>query len=253
MKNTFLKNNQEDCIQVGHFDIYCNNKKAALEIYKEVFIDKIYQFNAVKKNPVIIDAGSNIGLSLFFFKNLYPLAKVKCFEPDPTTFLILEKNVRENKLKDVLLVNAALARKNGFIPFYGDMVGPHPDSRGNSIIKEWGTQRISSVQVLAKAVKLSTFINEEIDFLKMDIEGAEQEVLEEIKDKLSLINELAIEVHETNQLKIDNSLNKVCCLLEEAGFSLTITEQNVTPFLPKLVKAWAQKVQPKFFIVGAKR
>ncbi len=241
------------CFKTPEFNLFYHNKEAFQDIYQEVFINKIYQFKSDKPNPTIIDAGSNIGLSTLFFKMHYPHAKVSCFEPDLHSFLLLKKNIFENKLSDVSLINAALSKKDGYISFYGEANGTTSDSRGNSIFNIWGEQRQSSTKILVKSARLSHFINEEIDFLKMDIEGAEQQVLEELGDKLKLVREITLEVHETANMTLKNSLKGVCSVLEKHGFTLDVQFQDIIPILPKQIKKWVERVNPKFYSVNAKR
>lgn len=51
--------------------------------YKEIFEQQIYRFLTSRSSPVIIDGGSNIGLSIIFLKQLYPNCKITAFEADP--------------------------------------------------------------------------------------------------------------------------------------------------------------------------
>ena len=55
----------------------------------EIFRKGAYLFHTDKKQPLILDCGSNIGMSILFFKMLYPGARIIGFEPDPDTFEIL--------------------------------------------------------------------------------------------------------------------------------------------------------------------
>src|SRR5437762_3374640 len=51
--------------------------------YKDEFIRRIYHFDAQTSDPLIIDGGSNIGVSILYFKKTYPRARIVGFEPDP--------------------------------------------------------------------------------------------------------------------------------------------------------------------------
>ncbi|HKZ65867.1 MAG TPA: hypothetical protein VJ111_05915, partial [Chitinophagaceae bacterium] len=55
----------------------------------EMFKEKVYKFTSSKKNPYIIDCGSNIGMSILYFKSLYPEARILGFEADPYIFSFL--------------------------------------------------------------------------------------------------------------------------------------------------------------------
>jgi len=86
-------------------------------LYKDIFIHRIYHFEAQRPDPLILDCGSNIGMSILYFKHIYPRARVIGFEPDPAIFPYLEENVARNGLKDVQLVQAALAAREGVLTF----------------------------------------------------------------------------------------------------------------------------------------
>jgi hypothetical protein len=60
-------------------------------LYKDIFIHRIYHFEAQRPDPLILDCGSNIGMSILYFKHIYPRARVIGFEPDPAIFPYLER------------------------------------------------------------------------------------------------------------------------------------------------------------------
>ena len=58
---------------------------------KQAVIDQgCYRFVTTKEAPVILDCGANIGLSVIYFKQLYPNSKITAFEPDPDVFKVLK-------------------------------------------------------------------------------------------------------------------------------------------------------------------
>ena len=87
-------------------------------LYDEIFYLNEYGFAANTTAPLIIDCGAHIGISTLYFKKLYPQAKVIAFEPNPETFKLLELNVRQNNLRNVELVNAAVSDSTEEIDFY---------------------------------------------------------------------------------------------------------------------------------------
>jgi hypothetical protein len=70
-----------------------------------------------------------------------------------------------------------------------------------------------------RAVRLSTFITEEVDFLKIDIEGAEMEVLEELaaSGKMNLVQQMAIEFHH-HVVRNDDRMSRFLKTLEVQGY-----------------------------------
>jgi len=87
---------------------------------KDEFVQRIYHFEAKRPDPLIIDGGSNVGMSILYFKSVYPEARIIGFEPDPNIFRLLEENVSRNKLKHVTLVNAGLGAESGTTTFIKD-------------------------------------------------------------------------------------------------------------------------------------
>jgi hypothetical protein len=73
-----------------------------------------------------------------------------------------------------------------------------------------------------KAVRLRNFLNERVDFLKLDIEGAEYEVLMDCKEKLANVQRMFIEYH--GQFSTAQQLEEILDLLTQSGFQYYIKE-----------------------------
>src|SRR5208282_715351 len=160
-------------------------------LFEEIFLRRDYEFVAPSERPLIVDCGSNIGVALLFFKRLYPKARVVAFEPSAATFGALERNVAANGLQDVELHNVALHEAAGELTLYEDPA--HPGSGKNSLQAE----RAGGRPCVVDARPLSEFVCERVDFLKMDIEGAEEGVLAELAQsgRLKLVQQMVIEYH----------------------------------------------------------
>jgi hypothetical protein len=88
LKVFFLKrydSNNRTANIVG-FDMGFLDYDALSYLYNEIFIDNEYYFTAENENPYIIDCGSNIGMSIFDFKMLYPNSRILAFEPGEEAF-----------------------------------------------------------------------------------------------------------------------------------------------------------------------
>jgi len=177
--------------------------------YKDEFIRRIYHFEAIRPDPLIIDGGSNIGMSILYFKHVYPGARIIGFEPDPAIFYILKENVTRNGLTDVTLVNAGLGEETGTISFIPD------ESAGGRFAKGEG-----SVTVQVK--QLSDYIGEPVDFLKLNIEGEELAVLQEAEasGRLRNVRELVLEYH--GWANGEQRLGEILNLLDRQGFRYLI-------------------------------
>jgi FkbM family methyltransferase len=168
--------------------------------------------------PAIIDCGSNIGISILFFKKLFPQAKVIGFEPDPGTFELLSRNVAENGLSDVHLHNVAVFSKTGEVPFFGDSLRP------GSLVMSTVKERFAGESRQVRCVALSGFIKDSVvDLLKMDIEGAEMDVMLELEASgvLQNINEMAMEFH--HHIKPEEErFSEMLRLLDEHSFGYDV-------------------------------
>jgi FkbM family methyltransferase len=166
-----------------YFDLLCT--------FEIIFLERDYRFRPATPRPRILDCGSNIGLSLLYFKREFPECVIRAFEPDPRTFAMLQKNVESNGLTGIELHNLAVGGTAGPRNFFHDPL--HPGSVSMSLLPEGGLPACEQVQ----GTRLSEFVQEETDFLKLDVEGAELEVIEDLaeRNKLRLIREMVIEIH----------------------------------------------------------
>jgi len=174
------------------FTIDYPNQAYALFLVHELFVNAEYAFTRTQARPRIVDCGANIGMSVAFFKAYAPDAVIVAIEADEAACAQLRQMIARNHLRDVEVVHAAVAETEGVVPFYR-----HPDDQGSitaSVVAEWGGGSSRSVP----AQRLSTFITEPIDFLKLDVEGAEYGVVDELaaSGRLPLVREMVIECHD---------------------------------------------------------
>jgi len=196
------------------YKINFKNYSAFRTLFVEIFILQEYAFKT-DRNPLIVDCGSNIGMSVMFFKYCFPKAKIIAFEPDACNFEILKKNVRQNRILNVSLHNCALSDKIGRIDFYVDNF----NSGLNSIIKRAVAENKMSLQK-ASSVRLSEYIKEEVDMLKIDTEGAEDLILSDLvsSGKIGLIKNISLEYHQKLCQTFKN-ISDMADFLGKNGFS----------------------------------
>ncbi|MDQ0640900.1 FkbM family methyltransferase [Pedobacter sp. W3I1] len=84
---------------------------------REIFYLNTYKFSSTNEEPYIIDCGSNIGLSIIYFKKLFPNSKVLGFEPDPKIYEILKHNLKIFSYTDIILENKAVWNEIATLPF----------------------------------------------------------------------------------------------------------------------------------------
>lgn len=186
--------------------------------FKEIFFDQIYKFKTQKNNPLIIDCGANIGTSVIYFKTIYPNSKIIAYEADAFIFDFFKKNLEINKIKDVEIFNKAVWNNSDGVFFLSD-------GADGGAIKNSG-KKVESIRL-----KDVLEVHEEIDMLKIDIEGAELVVLEDCRNSLSSIKNLFIEYHSFNGEK--QKLSEILNIIEKNNFRYfieTVTKNN-SPFL----------------------
>lgn len=190
---------------------------------KELFEEECYFFETNKPTPFIIDCGAYIGLSVFYFKWRFPNAKVLAFEADPQTFEVLQKNVSNLQLENVEILNRAVWNEEKELVFYSG------NSMSGSLFIDAENK---GTPVYVKTAKLKNYLNQPVDFLKLDIEGAEFEVLNDIRNDLGQVERIFLEYH-----SLAGETQKLGALLEiltAAGFRYYIQEaKNYThrPFM----------------------
>lgn len=205
-------------------------------------------FRTLNPAPVIIDAGAHIGVMTLHFKTQYPNARITSFEPNPHTFKYLESNIEGNGLRHTTAVNAALSDEAGEAILFG---AEHEETRGNSISADWGKRPSGDTgEMKVKTVLLSSYLDEEVDFLKLDVEGVEMKVLKECGDKIRNVKELELEVHETQGCGF--TVGDIRQHLIGHGFLIKHEKTRViTMTLPEKWRDWAFRNQPTLTVIRA--
>ncbi len=222
-----LKNEEDTSIKTRHFNTFKLSYIRPYEVvktYKEIFNSEIYRFDCNTTSPIILDCGANIGMSCIYFKSIYPNATIIAFEPDEHLIEVLNKNITQNNFTNVTLHQAAVWIEDGFISF--DSKGSeasHIDNSGS------GTN-------LVKTIKLSNLLQayDNIDFLKMDIEGAEFEVVKDCVPYLNKVSNFFLEYH--GKVSDTNKLQILIKILEQANFKVYIknaADSLKSPFVQK--------------------
>lgn len=190
--------------------------------FKDIFVDKTYNFEPTNDPPIIYDCGANIGTSCLYFKQSYPEAKIYAYEADPTIAKILESNLLSNNIKDVIVENKAVWIHDKGIDFYQEGADCGSICGGKKKVK------VSSVRLKDALDKESS-----IDMLKIDIEGAEVDLILDCKNSLNNVQNLFVEFHSwRNQ---PQRLDEILRVILESGFKYYIQAVNdrCQPFINK--------------------
>jgi FkbM family methyltransferase len=185
-------------------------------MYREIFEREIYRFRAKTDSPYVIDCGANIGLSVLYLKQLYPQSRIVAFEPDDAIFEVLQRNIEHFGYQDINLHCRAVWNCETTLNFTGD------GADGGRLAK---VGEIHNKKV--KTIRLRDVIDRRVDFLKIDIEGAEKEVLQDCADRLGNVDNLFVEYHSFEQQP--QALHILISILNDAGFRLHIHPPITSP------------------------
>jgi FkbM family methyltransferase len=172
---------------------------------QDYFADEALKFKAENDTPIIYDCGANVGIASLYFKKLFPKAIIKAYEPDPKIFKYLKKNLSTNCVNDVEIFNSAVWVNNNRIEF---------GSEG----ADAGSIYFDKNKILVKSIRLADELKKEhkIDLLKIDIEGAEVELLKDCENEIHKVNYLFVEYH--SWIKQPQKLNELLNILSRKGF-----------------------------------
>lgn len=182
--------------------------------YEQIIQDRIKKY--IKKGDLVFDIGSNIGQYAIMFTGLVgEEGKVICYEPDYNNFTFLTFNKLQNKCNNIIVNNMGVGAKCERKEFFKD---GETGGRTSSFAKEYvkGSQKVDSESIMI------TTIDEEIkkygvpDFVKIDVEGFEFEVVKGLTKPESRTKFLIEVRHETRKPTFDyfNSRGFKCFYLD---------------------------------------
>ena len=184
VKDYSLSNLQTDYAEVFGNKLFLSKKGLALSIshygtYEELEA-KIME-EKIEMGNIVVDVGANIGLhTLNMARIVGNTGQVFAFEPDPSNFEILKKNVKINNYKNIILEQKAVGDKHGRTTLY------QSDHPGKHRIFPQTEQAKSQVQV--ELTNLDNYFDsdmiDKINFIKIDVEGLEFSVLKGMKNIL---------------------------------------------------------------------
>ena len=137
---------------------------------------------------MIYDFGANVGIASLYFIEKYPNAIIHVFEADPDVFECLKKNLAHLNLTTINLYNKAVWYRNEIIDFSSSK----SDDGKISVLSDFDKNKKHKVEAID--VK-EVIIEDNIDFIKIDIEGAELPVLKRLSNKLKNVGSMYLEFH----------------------------------------------------------
>ncbi|KAG5913497.1 hypothetical protein E4U42_001112 [Claviceps africana] len=231
------------CVQkmqlADDFSVYAN-AGAEFEtrfIYKEIFRDGCYDVGPLPADAVVVDAGANIGLFSLYIKGRIPGARVTAFEPAPETAGTLRRNLALHGRDDVTVHECALGERDCAmtLTYFPNMPGNSSlnndgiDAKVRRALADNPEHPVARLRVARRPVevavrRLSGFLRDmegldRIDLLKIDVEGAEMDVLAGLDDEhWALVRNLVLEICDIDNAGRPGAVAAAEKMLEARGF-----------------------------------
>jgi FkbM family methyltransferase len=171
-----------------------------LHLFKEIFVDQAYEKHpAFRLCPgwCVFDVGANIGLFTLKAAACHQAGQAFAFEPNPQTFARLQANVRQNDLNNVMAIPKAVGRAAGwaaFDPGAASTLGRLAAAQPHDTAAGLGVEVVTLSGVLQQEQVFT------VHLLKLDVEGAEAEVLRGGEPVLERIERIVMEYHSADLL-----------------------------------------------------
>jgi len=171
--------------------LYLRTSSTDIRVYTQIFSRK--NLDAIWKNSpeTIIDAGANIGLASVYYANQFPHSRIIAIEAAKSNIDVLTKNTA--LYDNILVIHAALWCKPGIL----EVTDP---GRGEWAFQVRKTSDFDSANEKVNAITIDQirkkFDIDSIDFLKVDIEGAERELFTGASEWLQHVSAIHVETHD---------------------------------------------------------
>src|ERR687891_1211929 len=178
-----------------NYEFYCRVNKDDFKIMT-IHEDDIIEHFTPKQGDIVVDIGAHIGLyTIISSKRVGTNGKVVAIEADPGNFEMLNRNIKLNKLANVIPLNYAVYSKETKIKLYLPS-GESGFTKYNTIMSDWVNTKDKFVEVNANTLDYLLQSNqireEEVNWIKIDVEGAEFEVLKGAHNVLSKSKDIVL-------------------------------------------------------------
>lgn len=180
--------------------------------------------DCVKPGYTVLDIGAHVGYyTVLAAKLAESKGRVIAVEPSKTNIALLKQNIEKNKLANCSVVEIALSDKNGTTTLYESL----SSSGDHSLTRQKGTKGIKTKALTVDALLRTKGIIPNI--IKIDVEGAEQSVLDGMKQTLKRkqVKTIFLELNGKNE-----AIGKTVSTLMETGFSIKIIDERNTQLAP---------------------
>lgn len=179
-----------------------------------------------QEKDVIVDVGANVGYYTLRLAHSVRNGKIVSIEADPQTCEILKTNCKLNNFENVEIYNYAITDKEGEITLYQS----DTHSGSNSIFVKNSSK--SRKQTSVKATTLDDLLEnkyDEINWIKIDVEGAELSVLKGAEKTLKKTKRILVEIHEHILRQNNEKPEEVIEILKNNDFKIKLLDNNWDP------------------------
>ncbi|ROR92331.1 FkbM family methyltransferase [Nocardioides aurantiacus] len=206
-------------VEVAGHTVHFTDLATLRWLFREVYLSRDYEVPPEVPVHSIVDAGANIGLATLFFRDRHPDARIVCFEPDPRSYACLVRNLEVNGITGVTAHNTGLAEERGTVvlfvnPAVADSSQSISPSFASSLL-DGGTPDRLEIQV----APLAEFLDEPVDLMKLDVEGAELGALRGAGEGLRDVARIYMEYHNVPE----SPLHEVLEVLAATGHDYAVT------------------------------
>lgn len=178
----------------------------------------------IKPGDVVVDIGGHIGIFAVYAAQKAHKGLVLSYEPEPDSYQYLQRNKEQNNLSNLKIFNMAITSSMGDVDFHISS----SNTAGHSIYAV-DAGRVIKVRSVTLENVLARNALDRIDYLKMDAEGAEFDViLKTPKDVLCRVDKMVMEYHDF--LSTGHNHRQIVSRLQSCGFQVSVKRSIINRF-----------------------
>ena len=223
-------NSREVTLRVGDLRMIVDISRSEIIPYWEIWYDGAYvsvpRFQR-HEGGCVVDVGGNVGFYAIHQAPASGTGQVVVFEPSPTAFSRLSRNIEINRITNAKLMNMAVGSYCGTAQF------TEAQQSINCHIANEERDETFEVPCTTLDAALKHFEVDRVDVLKIDTEGYERAVLAGAKDTLPRVDRIVLELHG----RVDEEERSIDAILRPVGFQIVGRYKSLV-YYERIWEAW---------------